>query len=130
MAGLQIKELKENFEKHLPCPNDLGQRWSKCIYIFTNSKTFRFLTSGLFSSASFWICFCCIILAMHVSFLWVQRLFSVFIDELRFISWVNINFNMMHQINVCSVFGFKETTWRCILLSCALTHTRRKKARL
>lgn len=34
-------------------------------------------------------------------------------------SWVNIKFNMMHQINVCSVSAFRralKTTWRWFLL--------------
>lgn len=60
-----------------------------------------FSTTSLFLHASFFLLF----LHSAILFLWVQRLF-VFVDELRFISCVNIKFNMMHQINVCSLFLF------------------------
>lgn len=106
MVGLQPKRINTRDFRNTPAvSDDYAFFWSsKCICVLTISKTFRFLASvhclSLFSSASLFLhasfphFFLLFSLHSAMLFLWVQRLFC-FVDELRFILWVNIKFNMM-----------------------------------
>lgn len=87
---------------------------SLLLYIFHYASVPHFYMCCSFSSSP-----------SPAMFLWVQRLLrSALFVKLRitfyYSSWVNIKFNMMHQINVCSVFCFflfwaLKTTWRWFL---------------
>lgn len=73
---------------------------SLLLYIFHYASVPHFYMCCSFSSSP-----------SPAMFLWVQRLLrSALFVKLRitfyYSSWVNIKFNMMHQINVCSVFCF------------------------
>ena len=85
--------------------------WSKCIYVFNNFRGFGICSSPVFvfHLSSFNLTcfhfFCCFFPSSPIGHvvLWVQRLFFRWITSVSLFSWVNIKFNMMHQINVCSV---------------------------